>query len=67
MKTREIKEKSTAELEKILPESCDKLRELNFKDANKQLKDVRQLRKLKKTIAKIKTILKERQLEKQAK
>lgn len=59
MKFKELKEKSKSELEKILTDLCLKLREMNFKDANKQIKNVRDLRKLKKNIAQIKTLLKQ--------
>jgi ribosomal protein L29 len=46
-----------AELQKLLAETRDKLRDLRFKDANKQLKDVRQVRKQKKLVANILTIM----------
>jgi len=61
MKTKELKEKSTAELKKLLLDNAEKRRELNFKIANKQLKNVREVRNVRKNIAKIKTILKERE------
>ena len=54
---KELKKKTTAELNRLLAETRDKLRDLRFKDANKQLKDVRQVRKLKKLIANILTIM----------
>jgi large subunit ribosomal protein L29 len=44
-------------LHKSLAELRDKLRELRFKDANKQLKNIREIRVIKKTIAKILTLL----------
>lgn len=61
MKYKELKEKRTEELKKILQDVTQKIRELNFKDANRQLKDVRGLRVAKKNIAQITTLLKERQ------
>lgn len=57
MEFKEIKNKSVKELHKLLAESRDKLRELKFKDANKQLKDVRSIRKLKAEIAQILTVI----------
>lgn len=57
MEFKELKKKKVSELHKLLAETRDKLRELRFKDANKQLKDVRELRVQKKTIAKILTFL----------
>lgn len=57
MEFKEIKKKSEKELHKLLAEKRDKLRELRFKDANKQLKDVRVIRKTKKTISQILTLL----------
>lgn len=57
MKAKELKNKSKEELEKIFNESCTKLQELRFKVANKQLKNVREIRDLRKTVARIKTLL----------
>jgi ribosomal protein L29 len=45
------------ELQKILYDSREKLRELKFKDANRQLKNVRELRSLKREIATILTLI----------
>ncbi len=57
MKIKELKQKSENELQKLLQESREKLRELKFKIASKQLKKVRELRSVKKLIAKILTLL----------
>ena len=57
MEFKELKKKSESELHKILAESRDKLRDLRFKDANKQLKNVREIRVIKKQIAQILTSL----------
>jgi len=57
MELKELKLKTEKELKQILNESRDKLRDLRFKDANKQLKDVREIRIVKKTIAVILTLL----------
>jgi len=60
MKLRELKDKTTEELQKLHKELCVKRQELNFKIASKQMKNVRDLRKLKVNIAQILTILKTR-------
>lgn len=57
MDLKELKLKTEKELRQILNESRDKLRDLRFKDANKQLKNVREIRQLKKMIARILTLL----------
>lgn len=53
MKQKEIIQKSTEELKQLLAESRERLRESRFKAANKQLKNVREIRLLKRTIARI--------------
>jgi ribosomal protein L29 len=63
MKIREIRAKSTQELKEMYEDLTQKLRDLNFKLASGQLKDVREVRKAKKTIAQILTVLKERKEE----
>jgi len=55
MDFKELKTKTENELHRLLAEERDKLRELRFKDSNKQLKNIREIRNLKKTIAKILT------------
>jgi len=58
MEFKELKAKTEKELKQILNESREKLRDLRFKDANKQLKNVREIRVIKKMIAKILTLIK---------
>lgn len=58
MELKELKLKTEKELKQILNEFRDKLRDLRFKDANKQLKNIREIRGLKKTIARVLTLLK---------
>ncbi len=57
MEIKELKEKKESDLHRLLAETRDKLRELRFKDSNKQLKNVREIRTGKKTVAKILTLL----------
>ncbi|MEA3398862.1 MAG: 50S ribosomal protein L29 [Patescibacteria group bacterium] len=57
MELKELKKKNKAELHKVLNESRDKLRDLRFKDANKQLKNVREIRKIRQTIARVLMLL----------
>ena len=57
MEFKELKKKKENELHKILAENRNKLRDLKFKDANKQLKDVRQIRKVRQVIAQALTLL----------
>jgi len=57
MEFKELKTKTEKELKQNLNEFREKLRDLRFKDANKQLKNVREIRVIKKTIAKISTLL----------
>ncbi|MFH1661504.1 MAG: 50S ribosomal protein L29 [Candidatus Falkowbacteria bacterium] len=57
MEFKELKKKTETELHKILRESRDKLRDLRFKDANKQLKNIREIRKIREVIARALTLL----------
>lgn len=57
MKFKELKKQSVTQLEKLLSQHKDELRDLRFKIANKQLKDVMQIRKTKRQIAQILTLL----------
>lgn len=64
MNIKEIRGKSDKELNKLLFDQREKLRDLNFKLESKQIKNVRDIRKVKKSIAQILTVLKERELNK---
>ena len=57
MTIKEYKTKSEKELQNLLAESRDKLRDMKFKVSQNQLKNIRQVREVKKTIAQILTIL----------
>ena len=62
MKTKEIRKKEKVELEKELLKTQEKLRELRFKAALKQLKNHREIPLLKRDIARILTVLGEQKL-----
>jgi large subunit ribosomal protein L29 len=57
MNFKELKKKTESDLHKILSESRERLRELRFKDANKQLKNIREIRTLRITVAQVLTLL----------
>lgn len=57
MDFKESQTKSEAELHKILGQNREKLRELRFKDSNKQLKNIREIRTVKEQVAHVLTIL----------
>jgi ribosomal protein L29 len=54
----EIKNLGVAELEELLVKQAGELRELRFKINNQQLKTVHKISEIRKTIARIKTLLK---------
>ncbi len=60
MKLKELKEKTESELKKILQDWREKLRQLRFDLSAGKVKNVREIRIIKKNIARILTILKER-------
>jgi large subunit ribosomal protein L29 len=57
MKIKELRNKSKEELEKLLEEYREKLRQLYFDIHLKKIKNVREVRAVKKTIARILTLL----------
>jgi ribosomal protein L29 len=57
MEFKELKNKSEKELQEILAENREKLRIARFKDANKQLKNVREIRIARNVIANVLTLL----------
>ncbi|MCK4453992.1 50S ribosomal protein L29 [Candidatus Parcubacteria bacterium] len=59
MKTKELQRKSQSELQHILIEDREKLRQLRFDLASGKVKNVREIRKIKKEIAQALTILKQ--------
>lgn len=58
MKATELKQKTKEELEDILKREQEKKRELRFRASSRELKNVKEINKTKKTIARIKTVLK---------
>jgi large subunit ribosomal protein L29 len=61
MKTFEIRELSDAELQKRIQEEKDALAHLNFQKATKQIENTAQIRIIRRTIARMNTMLNERQ------
>jgi ribosomal protein L29 len=57
MDFKELKTKKVSELHDTLADWRDKLRELRFKDSNKQLKNIREIRVIKKNIARVLTLI----------
>lgn len=57
MEFKELKTKNASELQKLLSLNQEKLRELRFKDSNKQLKNIREIRATKMLVAQILTLL----------
>ncbi|HBB36604.1 MAG: coiled-coil [Candidatus Moranbacteria bacterium GW2011_GWC1_45_18] len=57
MKIKDIREKNQKELEKNLSELRNKLTKMKFDISGKQVKNHREIRKIKKDIAKILTVL----------
>ena len=58
MKITELRQKSKPELQKILSDDQEKLRQLRFDLAAGKVKNVREVRKIKKDIARILTLKK---------
>ena len=57
MEFKELKSKTAKELQAILSEYREKLRIARFKDANKQLKNVREIRNVRAVVANVLTLL----------
>ena len=62
MKLKELRDLSDSELTKQLEETHQELFNLRFRLATKQLVNHRELRRVKKNIARLKTLLREREL-----
>lgn len=57
MKVRELRQKPENELRKLLQDSRERLRQLKFDLASGKVKNVREIRQIKKDIARILTII----------
>jgi len=57
MRIEEIRQKSKEELKRLLAESREKLRQLKFDLSSGKVKNVREIRQIKKDIARILTLL----------
>jgi large subunit ribosomal protein L29 len=60
MKIKELREKNENELQNLLKESRDKLRQLRFDLVSKQQKNVKEISQLKKDIARILTLFRQK-------
>lgn len=60
MKIKDLRIKSENELKTLLSDSRDKLREMRFNVSQRQLKNVREIRKAKNLIAQVQTLLREK-------
>lgn len=58
MKIQELRQKPRGELQKLLGSNQEKLRQLRFDLVSGKIKNVREIRKVKKEIARILTLLK---------
>lgn len=61
IKTKELRNSTIEELQKLYRDACLKMRDLNFRAASKQQKNVREIRKVKKDIARALTLIREKQ------
>ena len=61
MEYRDLQDKSEHELQLMLAEKRAELKDLRFKSASHQLKAVRQIRKTRQTVARLLTLLNNRQ------
>ncbi len=66
MDLKELSPKGVPELTRMAVELREELRDLRFKDAQRQLKDVRRIREVKHDIARIETLLTAKRTEKPA-
>jgi large subunit ribosomal protein L29 len=63
MKVKELRQKTEKELRDLLNEDRRKLGQLKFDLASKKLKNIREIRELRRDIARILTILKEKNVQ----
>jgi large subunit ribosomal protein L29 len=65
MDIKELRDKSTEDLNRLLQEMRDRLRALRFKLASRQLANVREIRKVRQIVARTLTVLESRKAGKQ--
>lgn len=63
MKAKDIRNLTTTEIEKEIKEAKEQLFNLRFQLATGQLEETANIRKVRKTIARLKTIVREREIE----
>jgi len=63
MKVKELRQKSKDDLNKILQQEREKMRQIRFDMSSGKVKNVREINKIKKDIARILTILNEQRTE----
>ncbi|HTM69232.1 MAG TPA: 50S ribosomal protein L29 [Candidatus Binatia bacterium] len=63
MKISELREKTDTELDRLLSELRNRVRDLRFKVASRQLNDVREIREARKAVAQILTLKRSRRKE----
>ncbi|RIO13337.1 50S ribosomal protein L29 [Mammaliicoccus sciuri] len=63
MKAKDIRNLTTTEIEKEIKDAKEQLFNLRFQLATGQLEETANIRKVKKTIARLKTIVREREIE----
>ena len=63
MKAKEIRDLTTSEIEEQIKSSKEELFNLRFQLATGQLKETARIRKVRKTIARLKTVAREREIE----
>ena len=57
MKTKELRTKTNSELQKLLQDNHERMRQLRFDLASGKVKNIREIRKVKKIIAQVLTLL----------
>ncbi len=65
MKFKDLENKKIEDLQTLLQQERDKLRDLRFKDSNKQLKNIKEIKETRTNIAQILTRIKQITLSKQ--
>jgi len=65
MKVKELRDKSKEELKNLLDQEVSKLSQIRFSAKSNQTKDYKEIKRLKKKIARILTLLKEKELNKE--